>query len=177
MAGGFGNDPKGSSRIDSQPPVLRHRSRVNQRGTPHHDVARFGSRDFGQCPLSPTRGLSSTEPHYHSSGKSGAIPWSFDNPAIGIGGSRSPQLAWLVEPMRFLSASCPGTSPRARSRVVIWRAENRKAKPDSNTRTLRPDKCLAVCGLVSFSFSYTVHAADLLLKHESSFYGSHQTGR
>ena len=39
------------------------------------------------------------------------------------------------------------TSPPPRSRVVIWLAENTKAKPDANTRTLRPDKCLVVSSL------------------------------
>jgi hypothetical protein len=31
LDGRFGNDPKGSARSDSQPPVPRHRPRVNQR--------------------------------------------------------------------------------------------------------------------------------------------------
>jgi hypothetical protein len=37
--------------------------------------------------------------------------------------------------------------PAARSRVVIRLAENTKAKPNANTRTLRPDKCLVVSSL------------------------------
>jgi hypothetical protein len=36
--------------------------------------------------------------------------------------------------------------PATRSRVVIRLAENTKAKPNANTRTLRPDKCLVVIG-------------------------------
>jgi hypothetical protein len=38
-------------------------------------------------------------------------------------------------------------NPAARSRVVIRLAENTKAKPNANTRTLRPDKCLVVSSL------------------------------
>jgi hypothetical protein len=37
--------------------------------------------------------------------------------------------------------------PAARSRVVIRLAQGRKAKPNANTRTLRPDKCLVVSSL------------------------------
>ena len=37
--------------------------------------------------------------------------------------------------------------PAARSRVVIRLAQGRKAKPNANTRTLRPDKCLVVPSL------------------------------
>ena len=37
--------------------------------------------------------------------------------------------------------------PAARSRVVIRLAKGRKAKPNANTRTLRPDKCLVVSAL------------------------------
>ncbi len=39
--------------------------------------------------------------------------------------------------------------PAARSRVVIRLAKGIKAKPDANTRTLRPDKCLVVKSLDS----------------------------
>lgn len=39
------------------------------------------------------------------------------------------------------------TFPAARSRVVIRLAENTKAKPDANTRPLRPDKCLVESSL------------------------------
>jgi hypothetical protein len=39
--------------------------------------------------------------------------------------------------------------PAARSRVVIRLAQGRKAKPNANTRTLRPDKCLVVKSLDS----------------------------
>jgi hypothetical protein len=35
----------------------------------------------------------------------------------------------------------------AHSRVVIRLAENMKAKPNANARTLRPDKCLVVSSL------------------------------
>ncbi len=38
----------------------------------------------------------------------------------------------------------PTRLPPPRSRVVIRLAENTKAKPNANTRTLRPDKCLVV---------------------------------
>jgi hypothetical protein len=37
--------------------------------------------------------------------------------------------------------------PAARSRVVIRLAEITKAKPNANTRTLRPDECLVVSKL------------------------------
>jgi len=37
--------------------------------------------------------------------------------------------------------------PAARSRVVIRLAKGTKAKPNANTRTLRPDKCLVVSSL------------------------------
>jgi len=36
-------------------------------------------------------------PINRSSGQSGAIPWSFDDPTIGAGGNGCPQLAWIVE--------------------------------------------------------------------------------
>src|ERR1039457_5425618 len=39
--------------------------------------------------------------------------------------------------------------PAARSRVVIRLAQGREAKPNANTRTLRPDKCLVVKSLDS----------------------------
>ena len=39
--------------------------------------------------------------------------------------------------------------PAARSRVVIRLAQGRKAKPNANTRTLRPDKCQVVKSLDS----------------------------
>jgi hypothetical protein len=39
--------------------------------------------------------------------------------------------------------------PAARSRVVIRLAKGMKAKPNTNTRTLRPDKCLVVKSLDS----------------------------
>ena len=39
--------------------------------------------------------------------------------------------------------------PASRSRVVIRLAQNTKAKPNANTRTLRPDKCLVVKSLDS----------------------------
>ena len=39
--------------------------------------------------------------------------------------------------------------PAARSRVVIRLAKGTKAKPNANTRTLRPDKCLVVRSLYS----------------------------
>jgi hypothetical protein len=42
------------------------------------------------------------------------------------------------------SASDKGIFPAARSRVVIRLAQGMKAKPNANTRTLRPDKCLVV---------------------------------
>ena len=42
-----------------------------------------------------------------------------------------------------------GNFPAARSRVVIRLAQDMKAKPNANTRTLRPDKCLAVKSLDS----------------------------
>ena len=42
-----------------------------------------------------------------------------------------------------------GIFPAARSRVVIRLAQGRKAKPNANTRTLRPDKCLVVKSLDS----------------------------
>jgi len=38
-------------------------------------------------------------------------------------------------------------SPAARSRVGIRLAAKMKAKPNANTRTLRPDKCLVVPSL------------------------------
>jgi hypothetical protein len=40
-----------------------------------------------------------------------------------------------------------GDFPAARSRVVIRLAKAMKAKPNANTRTLRPDKCLVVSSL------------------------------
>jgi hypothetical protein len=42
-----------------------------------------------------------------------------------------------------------GDFPAARSRVVIRLAKGTKAKPNANTRTLRPDKCLVVKSLDS----------------------------
>jgi hypothetical protein len=39
--------------------------------------------------------------------------------------------------------------PAARSRVVIRLAQGRKAKPNANMRTLRPDKCLVVMAVDS----------------------------
>jgi len=47
------------------------------------------------------------------------------------------------------SPSDKGIFPAARSRVVIRLAQGRKAKPNANTRTLRPDKCLVVKSLDS----------------------------
>jgi len=47
------------------------------------------------------------------------------------------------------STSDKGIFPAARSRVVIRLAKGRKAKPNANTRTLRPDKCLVVKSLDS----------------------------
>src|ERR1035437_5952969 len=41
----------------------------------------------------------------------------------------------------------PINFPPTRSPVVIQLAKNTKAKPDANTRTLRPDKCLVVSSL------------------------------
>ncbi len=53
---------------------------------------------------------------------------------------------------KYLLKSCAsgkGIFPAARSRVVIRLAQGRKAKPNANTRTLRPDKCLVVKSLDS----------------------------
>jgi len=47
------------------------------------------------------------------------------------------------------SPSDKGIFPAARSRVVIRLANGMKAKPNANTRTLRPDKCLVVKSLDS----------------------------
>jgi hypothetical protein len=47
------------------------------------------------------------------------------------------------------STSDKGIFPAARSRVVIRLAQGMKAKPNANTRTLRPDKCLVVKSLDS----------------------------
>jgi hypothetical protein len=44
-------------------------------------------------------------------------------------------------------ASTPEEFPPTRSRVVIRLAQDTKAKPNANTRTLRPDKCLVVSSL------------------------------
>src|ERR1035437_10136659 len=44
-------------------------------------------------------------------------------------------------------AAPPRNFPAARSRVVIRLAKSTKAKPDANTRTLRPHKCLVVSSL------------------------------
>src|ERR1035437_1317596 len=41
----------------------------------------------------------------------------------------------------------PRNFPPTRSPVVIQLAKNTKAKPNANTRTLRPDKCLVVSPL------------------------------
>jgi hypothetical protein len=53
-------------------------------------------------------------------------------------------ILFQIELLRTLGPIYALHFPAARSRVGIRLAANRKAKPNANTRTLRPDKCLVV---------------------------------
>src|ERR1035441_5913061 len=72
-----------------------------------------------------------------------------------------------------------GDFPAERSRVVIRLAQGRKAKPNANTRTLRPDKCLVVKSLDSSlrpialrnMESTAITTRDLKAYREGDFWG------
>src|ERR1039458_10793023 len=69
--------------------------------------------------------------------------------------------------------------PAERSRVVIRLAQGRRAKPNANTRTLRPDKCLVVKSLDSSlrpialrnMESTAITTRDLKAYREGDFWG------